>query len=270
METIGIVGSSHSCGGHEISNKKYKTLKNKTHTKFFTEMLNEHDDKNLNFINCAHAGKGTECFLENIIYLKTAYDISTLLIEVVDNRANQQIDIGKAIEEPAPIISSRKFNVINNSSLTPEELLSNTFDFRKYHNVRANIETIGDFWLGNTLSKPAKTWKNVQRSIAGDINMINYWTAIDTILCLKLCKLLGIKTVAWSMYTPLDQLPIFKSIIQYADIWIDFNKYNQARTFYLLTRGIDIYCDVNHVIEEVMEDMIKKFFLPSIYSINNL
>ena len=93
MCKVGIIGSSYSVGSHF----KRTTIKtgHRTERKVaapFEQWLEKYNP-DIKFYNGACSGKGTELYLNKIVYLKEKYDIDGLIIEFVNNRSMLNVKV---------------------------------------------------------------------------------------------------------------------------------------------------------------------------------
>ena len=79
---LGIVGSSYSVGSHKDSDT------NVVLAKPFESWFGDID-----LINSACASKGTELYLNKVLYLKKQHNIDTLLMEVINNIKVENLDL---------------------------------------------------------------------------------------------------------------------------------------------------------------------------------
>ena len=77
---LGIVGSSFSVGSHlnPATGKNDLALPFETWIKKYS---------NIEVVNAACASKGTELYLNKVLYLKKQHNIDTLLMEIINNRS---------------------------------------------------------------------------------------------------------------------------------------------------------------------------------------
>ena len=98
MKKIGILGSSFSVGSHHNP----ETGENNLALPFETWLYKYTSD--MEFYNSACSGKGTELYLNKIVYLKKKYNIDTVLMELVNNRSmlnvkTQEYDLDNITDE---------------------------------------------------------------------------------------------------------------------------------------------------------------------------
>jgi len=251
LNVLGIIGSSHSTGEHELANGNC-TTKFETH---FNKYL-----PNTKIVNCAQGGKGSELFLRNIVYLKEKYDIKHLLMEYMHDRSDINANISKL--ENTPEFDGGLYPIINKAN-TVDEILSMTIEYSHMFNLQTFIsdEFVGIF---KNLQKKEKNWREIQMLIFSDENMRNYWSMVNIGLSLKLCKLLNIRVVCWQQKPHFDELPIFKDIVSQADRFVMFNNYTDARSFFSKKYGNDILCDICHFKECIEEEMVRDFLIPAL------
>lgn len=254
MEYIGIIGSSHSTGMHYLDNGKV--------TKPFTDHCYKHSN-NKTFINCAHGGKGSELFLKHIVYLKDRYDIKKIFIELIHDRSDLNANISKEDEYPKfEGKEYKKIQTIDNFN----DLYNNTVEYPSMHYLQTfTVELSSDYIFSKQLSKKERHWREIKSLIASDYNMRDYWSMINIGLSLKLCSMLGIKTVVWSQKSHFEDLPLFEEIKKSANHIVKFGEeYNAVGYYSKKYKEQSIFCDQCHLTESIEEEMIKDFLLPAL------
>lgn len=238
---LGIIGSSFSVG----SQKDPDT--NVVLAKPFESWFGD-----LNIINSACAGKGTELYLNKVLYLKKQHNIDTLLMEVINNRSmlnvKTQMNSYKVIWEESNID-----NIINDVYKNS----SSMFKYQRYLHQDIDYKNFGT-------EKQFKIWKQYQESIAADYTMNEFWALCDIKQTIDLCKLLGIRVITWAYRWHMEQIPVFESVIKNAE-YIKFDNSFNAYDYYENKYGKEnIRCDLDHFNDEINEEMIRDFILPKL------
>jgi hypothetical protein len=262
---VGIVGSSHSTGAHKLDDG--------TITPTFLSWCEKHKTKPIEFYSTACGGKGSEMFLDGIVSLKDRYDVDVALVEIIHNRRNLNADIPIDIDSGLKNFRSIQSSIFKQAlaeSKSIDELSANTFYEKKPFHLKAFVfEELEDFEiLGSTYKKEETTWKNVQLAIAANNDMTNYWTILDVYHSLKLCKMLGVKTVLWQNGHPLSEHEQhYEEIKSLADIFVTMDGHEFSRSYFKSLHGPDITCDVAHLKPEYESELIKRFLIPAIESL---
>lgn len=262
---VGIIGSSHSTGAHRLDDG--------TITPTFLSWCEHHKTQPIEFYSCANGGKGSEMFLNSIVHLKDTYNVDIILIELIHNRRNINADIGIDIDSDMKNFRSADTNIFKNTLSkfnNIKEISSNTFPYLKLFQYKAFVhEELENFKiLGSTYKKEENNWKQVQLSIAANADMVDFWTILDVYQSLKLCKMLGIKTVLWQNSIPLERYTQhYNELKQYCDIFITMGDYECSRHYFRSIYGADINCDVAHLKPEYESELIEKFLMPAIESL---
>lgn len=259
---VGIIGSSHSTGAHKIADG--------TLTPTFLSWCEQHKTKPMEFYSCANGGKGSEMFLNGIVHLKDTHDVDIMLIEIIHNRRNINADIAEYYNESFPGFRSA------NSSLFKEhlkefkgiaELSKNTFPYLKLYRYKSFIHEELDFFeiLGSTYKKEENNWKQAQLAIAANNDMVDFWTILDVYQSLKLCKMLGIKTVLWQNSIPLERYTEqYNELKTLCDVFVTMGEYECSRHYFRSKYGPDISCDAAHLKPEYESELINEFLMPAI------
>lgn len=231
MINVGIVGSSYS----EMENIYDKGRKE---TKSMITWLQEiNKNRDLLFFSRAKGGLGSEQFLSDVIFLKQKYNISILLIELIENRAYCNI------EKPDDEIYKR---VLNKSA--KKDIFIDLYK----ENIRAFYKHTG-----------------TKSHLLGTENLL--FTVHDIIQTLNLCKLLSIKPIIWSYRQPEATIKYFNDMdvidIKWGGKWdrgmgITFYEY-----FFNKHKGEEelFTVDGDHLNDSANEELIKDFLLPKIY-----
>jgi hypothetical protein len=247
---IGIVGSSYSVGLH--TNGREHSEKVILASRFETWL--EKHTTGMEFFNAACAGKGTELYLNKVVYLKNKFNIDCLLIEVIQNRSMLNVkcmpDAYKSIIKDTDI-AQLEHNVYKNSS-------------SGYDHWRSIEEPIEEQTQLAANKKSFDTWKEVQWNIAAIDNSTDFWGVLDIYQTIKLCKMLGIKCVLWANKTKFSELPIFENMLQ-EESYIKFGIFPNAFEYYVNKYGKkNILCDHAHFNDSTNEEMVKDFIAPMI------
>lgn len=240
---LGIVGSSFSVGNHTnpITGKNDLALPFEIWIKKYS---------NIEVINAACASKGTELYLNKVLYLKKQHSIDTLLMEVINNRSmlnfKTQIESYKVIWKENDID-----NIIDNVFKDSRSM----FEYQRYIHQDIDYNNFGT-------KQEYRHWKRFQESIAANCTMNEFWALIDMKQTVDLCELLGIKVVAWAKSWHMEQLPPFKSVIG-DQIYVKFGNFMNAHDYYQNKYSNEnILCDESHFTDTINEEMIKDFILP--------
>lgn len=233
MKRVGILGSSFSVGSHYNSD----TGKNDLALPFETWLEKYIPD--VEFYNSACSGKGTELYLNKIVYLKKKYNIDAVLLELVNNRSMLNV-------------KTQEYDLEN----ITDELYDNSSSIWDY--IRAITQPID--YKKFTTAKEFVTWKDVQEQIAYSFNAFEFWGILDCKQTIELCEMLNIKVITWQKNFN------FKNHIPHD---VDFgtgnaheyyiNKYNKER----------ILCDHVHFNDDINEEMVRDFIAPKIIEILN-
>jgi|SaaInl0LU_22_DNA_1037365.scaffolds.fasta_scaffold01525_8 hypothetical protein len=238
---LGIVGSSYSVGSHRDSET------NVVLAKPFESWFGDID-----LINSACASKGTELYLNKVLYLKKQHNIDTLLMEVINNRSmlnvKTQLNNYKVIWE-----ESNVDNIIN-------DVYKDSISMHRYQRC---IHQEIDYTEFGT-KKEYNLWKRFQESIAADGMMNEFWALIDMRHTIELCELLDIKVVAWANRWHMEKIPVFDSVIG-NQTYIKFGDFMNAHDYYANKYDKEnILCDYAHFKDEINKEMIEDFILPKI------
>jgi hypothetical protein len=258
---VGIIGSSHSTGAHKLADGSV--------TPTFLSWCEKHKTQPLEFYSCANGGKGSEMFLNGIVHLKDTHDVDIMLIEIIHNRRNINADIGEMYDTNLPGVrraESDMFHERLKQFTNIKELSKNTFPYLKLFSYKSSVhEELENFEiLGSTYKKEENNWKQVQLAIAANEDMVNFWTILDVYQSLKLCKMLGIKTVLWQNRVTLDRYPHYNEIKTLCDVFVTMNEYECSRHYFKSVYGDDINCDVAHLKPEYESELIRDFLMPAI------
>ena len=249
---VGIVGSSYSVGCHH----NYETGENNLALPFETWL--EKYTEGMQFFNSACAGKGTELYLNKVVYLKDQHDIDTLLIEIVNNRSMLNF---KCIPEKYKSI----LNEINFKD-TEGDVYKNSES--AYWYWRALIQDMEEITFSPN-KKSFETWKEIQWNIASTENAMEFWGMLDIYQTIKLCKMLNIKCVLWEKSWEFTELPGFENMLQ-GSKFIEFPNHPNAHKYYVAKYGLDnILCDHDHFKDEINDEMVRDFIGPALMEVKN-
>ena len=238
---LGIIGSSFSVGSHKDPDT------NVVLAKPFESWFGD-----LNIINSACASKGTELYLNKVLYLKKQHNIDTLLLEIINNRS--MLNVKTETDSYTCIWQETEIdNIIN-------EVYKDSNSMHKYQRyIHQNID-YKKFGTG----KQFKIWKRYQESIAADYTMNEFWALCDIKQTIDLCKLLGIRVITWANRWHMEQIPVFDSVIKNAE-YIKFGDFFNAYDYYENKYGKEnIRCDLAHFNDKINEEMIQDFILPNL------
>lgn len=248
---IGIIGSSYSTGRHH----NYETGTNdlaKPFEDWFASALPEAE-----IINSACAGKGTELYLNKIVYLKDKYDIDVILMELINHRSMMNI---KSQEERYAEILHKQLPDIENDVYRSS---ASIWDY-----MRSSKECRNQLDFSKSM-KHFNTWDEVQWGIASLKYATEFWAMLDIYQAIKLCKMLGIKVVTWHTYFefPWEFKDTFDSMLQDAH-FIKFGEYwNAFDYYYYNVFGEDrskMLCDVTHFNDTAYEMLVNEFLAPEL------
>ena len=258
---VGIIGSSHSTGAHQLSDGSV--------TPTFLSWCERYKSDSTHFYSCANGGKGSEMFLNSIVHLKEAHDVDVMLIEIIHNRSNINADLGLD-----PVGKRVNDSQLYREALTKfpsiRDISADTFPYLKLFRYKGFIsEELEEFSIiGNTYRKAETNWKTMQMAIGSHWDMVDFWTALDVYQSLKLCRMLGIKTVLWQNSVPLDRYPVhLTELKQHCDIFVTMDEYECSRHYFRSIYGKDINCDIAHLKPEYESELIEKFLMPAIESL---
>ena len=184
MARIGIVGSSFSQGGDGRNvDGEYVRYTDYLH-EYLQNEITEHS-----FYNAARAGRGTERYLNNVIHLKERYEISHLLIEVIQNRSvnyfwynEEQYDKDLAEWDD---YNSYKYSVLEDD------------DIVTYVNGAKNNYFEKSIFLDFSKNDLQK-WQDISAYSLYKSSHLRVLAARDITNTVKLCKMLNIVPIKWS------------------------------------------------------------------------
>ena len=229
MKKIGILGSSFSVGSHHNP----ETGENNLAKPFETWLYKYTSD--IEFFNSACSGKGTELYLNKIIYLKKKYDIDTVLMELINNRSMLNV-------------KTQEYDLNN----ITDELYEDSSSIWKY--VRSITQPID--YSKFSSKKDFETWKKVQEHIAYSEDAFEFWGILDCKQAIELCDMLGIQVITWQKSFD------FREWIK-TDI--TFGYFANAHDYYVKKYNEEnILCDHVHFNDKINEEMIKDFIAPAL------
>lgn len=236
---LGIVGSSWSTGKHNDGKKDL--------AKPF-----EYWFDGIDVVNCAASSRGTELYLNKVVYMKKEHNIDTLLMESVNNRSMWNIKCNvnnyKIIEHETDI------NKIINS-------IYQTSDGAWYH-MRSLFQEINYQLFGT--EREFEIWKKFQQSVAVYQETNEFWALTDMGQTVDLCNMLGINVVVWANRWEMEKLPSFSNVVKNCK-YIKFGKFLNAYEYYADKYGEDnILCDGAHFTDKINEEMVNNFILPAL------
>ena len=246
MCNVGIVGSSYSVGRHH----NYETKENNLALPF-EEWLNQYTT-NIKFFNSACSSKGTELYLNKIVYLKEKHDIDILLMELVNNRSQLNF---KCLSQPY-----KRIEEVSDMSVIEDDVYRDSASM--YEFMRALTQDMEEDWFAKT-KKAFMYWKETQEQMAVSNMSLEFWGMLDVYQAIKLCKLLDIKVVTWHKSWDFYNYPGFKSMLQ-KSIYVDFDGINAHEYYTKKYPDKNITCDETHFNDETNEEMIKDFIAPAL------
>lgn len=236
---LGIVGSSYSVGRHVNGDSVAMP---------FEDHIKKHIP-NIYIHNSAAASKGTELYLDKVVYLKREHDIDTLLLELVNNRRMLNILIDN--EETEEItktddIRSLTNKVYNNSA--------SIYAYQRYIHQQIDHAPI--------VPSEFKNWKMVQEVLASGNNMNHMWAMIDCYQVINLCEMLNIRVVCWNNRWRFPELPSFQSLVNNVD-YVQFPNHSCASDYYFDKYGKEnVLFDESHFTDQINEEMVRDFICP--------
>ena len=225
---IGILGSSFSVGCHHNPDTKQNDLA-LPFEHWLEKYLPEH-----NFYNSACSGKGSELYLNKIVYLKKHYNIGAVLLELVNNRSMLNV---KTQEYDLEIINDELYR--DSSSIWDYvRAITQPIDFKKFCTAKEFV-----------------TWKDVQEQIAYSFNAFEFWGILDCKQTIELCDMLGIKVITWQKSFD------FREHIPHD---VDFGVANAHEYYVNKYDSKSILCDHVHFKDEINDEMVRDFIAPAI------
>lgn len=245
---VGIVGSSYSVGMHHNPDGGDPLALP------FEKWLYEHTD-GIEFFNSACAGKGSELYLNKLVYLKQKHDIDAMLIEFAWHRSSLNFRVMQ--DSYAQIQTETDLSVIEDDVYRDS---ASAWEYLRSITQPMNEPT---FAVGNDF----ETWKEVQWNITAIENSQQFWGLLDTFQVINLCKMLNVKPILWSFFANLDGFPSFKNLKSNTE-WIQFNEYGSATDYYTNKYSKEaILCDHTHFNDATNNEMIKDFIAPKLTTI---
>ncbi|MDA9373768.1 hypothetical protein N9R43_00080 [bacterium] len=240
MKRLGILGSSFSVGSHHN-----KVTGNNDLALPFESWIKKHTS-GIQVYNSACSGKGTELYLNKIIYLKEKYNINTMLIEMVNNRSM----LNFKTETGAINFDSLKFN--------EEDVYEDNQSIWQY--VRGITQPTE---IQEIISKSDyENWGTVQAHIAYTTELFEFWGLLDVYQAIKLCKMLGIEVITWQKSFEYCNYPCFDELID-GVTHIPFGSHPNAHSYYVdKYDDKSILCDHVHFNDTTNEEMIRDFIAP--------
>ena len=228
---IGIVGSSFSVGCHHNP----KTDENNLAAPFESWLVKYLPE--YSYHNSACSGKGTELYLDKIVYLKEKHDVDFILMELVNNRSMLNV-------------KSQDYDLTNVSSDVYKDSTS------IWEHVRGITQPINYDTFGS--KREFDIWKRVQEQIAYNENAFEFWGILDCQQAIKLCKMLNIGVITWQKSFDFRE---------HIDTDVKFDEYPNAHEYYISRYSEEeILCDHVHFNDTINEEMIRDFIVPAIKS----
>lgn len=253
MCKVGILGSSYSVGSHH--NKE--TGENDLALPFET-WLEKYTTK-MQFFNSACAGKGTELYLNKIVYLKEKHNVDVILMELVNNRSMLNF---KCLPD-----AYNKIQRTSDMADIEEDVYKSSASSWEYW--RAIIQDMQEHTFAPSV-KAFEIWKDVQWNIASTHHAMEFWGMLDIYQAIRLCKMLDIEVITWQKSWNFNSLPGFDSMIQ-KSIHVDFNGLNAHQYYANKYNDPDkIFCDGDHFNDVINEEMVKDFIAPKLEKAKNI
>lgn len=254
---LGIVGSSYSTGRHHNPNSPYHWTAPEGDSHYLAQPFEKWFEGNgIDIFNSAMPGKGTEHYVNNVIYLKKTHDIDTLLLEVVNNRSELNVKV-----------RTNKYNKIYEATEINDVVQSVYHSGAGMYQHEAHLNTSFLEPLQFGTEKDQKCWKQYQLSIAASIPMNEFWSLVDIKQTIDLCKMLGIRVVAWNNRWNMQHLPVWDSVIKDIE-YISFPNKQDAYNYYKNKYSdAKILCDVCHFNDATNKEMVDDFILPALLNI---
>lgn len=244
MNKLGIIGSSFSVGSHY--NKQ--TGLNNLALPFESWIMKY--TSGMQVYNSACSGKGTELYLNKILYLKDRYNINSILIEMVNNRSMLNVKT-----------QNENYNV-DDINLHDSEINIYEDSLSIWEYVRSIDQPISINNLGS--SREFKTWQEIQKNIAFSENAFEFWGIVDLYQAIKLCKMLSIKVYTWQKSFEFCNYKCFDELID-GVTHVSFEDYPNAHKYYVDKYDEkSILCDHIHFNDAINEEMIRDFIAPAL------
>ena len=241
---LGIVGSSYSVGSHHNPVTGQNDLAQPFETWF----------NGIDIVNSACASKGTELYLNKVLYLHKNHNIDILLLELINNRSMHNFKT--QLEEYKVIWQTREIDDIINDVYKDSTA---GYKYQRYLHQDIDYKNFGT-------EQSYKIWKKFQEQIAADFTMNEFWALCDIKQTIELCEILGIKVITWAHHWHLEQIPVFDSVVKGA-YHIKFPKHYNALDYYSAKYGKEnILCDSAHFNDATNKEMIEDFIMPAINS----
>lgn len=243
---LGIVGSSYSVGSHY----NWDTGENNLALPFETWF------EGIDVVNSACASKGTELYLNKIVFLKQTHNIDTLLMEVVNNRSMLNFNTEMEVYE---IIREQKYiqPIINDVYKDNAGMLK----YKRFLHQPINYEKFGT-------KKDFKTWKRFQEILAREHIANEFWALCDIKQAIDLCNMLDIKVVAWAHHWYMEQISVWDSVIKDA-VYVKFPEHPNAFDYYCVKYGEDkVLCDDCHFNDKANKEMVEDFIIPALNTVH--
>lgn len=228
MKKVGIIGSSFSVGSHHNSETGENDLASPFEDWFYKHTTD------IEFFNSACSGKGTELYLNKIVYLKKHHNVDLILMELVNNRSMINVkglpyDLNK-ISDDVYRDNYTMWNYVRG--------LSQPFDYSRFAS-----------------NKEFDNWVKFQWKLAYDFNAFEFWGILDCMQAIELCEMLNIKVVTWQKSFD------FREHISHD---VDFDTANAHEYYVNKYDDKSILCDHVHFKDEINDEMIRDFISPAI------
>jgi hypothetical protein len=239
---LGIIGSSYSVGSHV----------NPATNKSDLVLPFEHWFDGIDVVNAACASKGTELYLNKVVYLKKHHGIDTLLMESVNNRSMLNTHTGP-----------QSYDVIKHNENIDEMVCDVYRDSRSMFAYKRYLHQEMDYENYGTLAE-YNIWKEFQMNIAAPVPMNEFWAITDMAQTIDLCKMLGINVITWANRWHMEEQPSFINAMQdqtYVKFGNEFNAYDYYSKKY---DPDSIRCDSSHFTDAVNQEMVADFIMPAL------
>lgn len=184
MANIGIVGSSFSQGRDgKIVDEEWVPL-----TKYLDEYLTD-EMPHHNFYNVAKSGRGTERYLNNIVHLKKEYDITHLLIEVIQHRTVNYFWYNE--EQYANDLNNWDRSALLKYSIEDDVDIVSFINSEDDSYISKSV--FSDFSM-----KDIATWRDLNSYALYKSKHLQILAARDIETSISMCEMIGIIPIRWS------------------------------------------------------------------------
>lgn len=246
MARIGIVGSSFSQGGDmqpiEGSDEEWELINHPF------EYTLEYYNPQHQFFNAAMSGRGSERFLNNLLHLKDRYDITHLLIEIIQNRSVNYFWYKE--EQYKNDLNNWTDDMVYKYSV--EEDYEHLASMNKPQDYAINQSLYKDFSKKDIQTMADLSAYSLYRSAHLDLLAVR-----DVKNTIKLCEMIGVKPICWSfkMHTAQFAPHIFNEMIDAPDHLVSFIEKNGLSY-------VDNTCDGLHLNKTLQMWAAEFYFTP--------